>query len=524
MQHARTRVSSALALVMLVTTWGAIPADGRVVVFDGFDDASSLLLNGSAVTTSTSDGVVLRLTPASVNEQGSAFAAAPVDTSAFSTHFIFRMSDPGGGVSSCDAMTGADGLVFVVQRGRSGVSGMGVGIGYGGLPNSVGVEWDTWCNMVNDDPDSNHLGIDVNGEVEHGTGAPFTASVVPAFTDGNLWHGWVDYDGTTLEVRTNQSGERPVVPDLTREVDVPAIVGSSAGFVGFTAGTGGAWAAHDIVHWEYRDNQALLEGKKLLVTQKKSGQQRLIAVAKDTGVGSGTPAAGCDLDGELVIVAEGAGARETRLLLEAARWKPISARHPERGCKYRKGSVVAKVVVKVGKVLKVIAKGSDLGIPLLEDPTPVRIELRHRGIRHCLRFGGTVRHKPERKLLAKRADPPGGCPTKTVPTSTSSSTTTTTSTSTTTTTEPRFYNDCINVAGLCDPAEICVSYPAGFGVCALPCTMTAGCPQGRVETAPASCEVPIGFPSVCVQTCGTTGDCLGGMTCFNGVCYWSAIQ
>ncbi|MDZ4754283.1 MAG: L-type lectin-domain containing protein [Phycisphaerae bacterium] len=81
--------------------------------------------------------------------------------------FAFRITDPDGSLFDCNVDTGADGLVFVVQSISSSVGGLGRGIGYAGIQQSVGVEFDTWCNAVNNDPSSNHVGINVNGVVDH---------------------------------------------------------------------------------------------------------------------------------------------------------------------------------------------------------------------------------------------------------------------------------------------------------------------------------------------------------------------
>ena len=63
-----------------------------------------------------------------------------------------------------------------------------------------------------------------------------------------------------------------------------------------------------------------------------------------------------------------------------------------------------------GKMLKVQAKGSDLGIPLATDPRPVRVELRHGGVRHCVEFGGDGKHTADKKLLSKNAPTASACP------------------------------------------------------------------------------------------------------------------
>jgi hypothetical protein len=149
-------------------------------------------------------------------------------------------------------------------------------------------------------------------------------------------------------------------------------------------------------------------GKKLVVRRRRSGAQRLRVVVKDPAVVATGP---CDVDGELAIEAVGAGTPVRRFPLAAGLWKPLAARRPERGCRYRKGPVVTSVRVRAGKALEVVATADDLGVPLAVDPRPVRIALRHGAVRHCLEFGGTTAaHAPDRRLIARRAAPATGCP------------------------------------------------------------------------------------------------------------------
>lgn len=246
--HILTRLS---VLPLLIAA--ADSAQAVVVTFNDFSDTSSMTLNGSATTAATGDGTVLRLTPAAGSRSGSAFSSTTVNAADFSTFFRFRITDPGGGIFDCNTESGADGLVFVAQSVSSSIGGAGAGIGYAGIGTSVGVEFDTWCNEGNHDPSSNHIGIDTNGSVDHGVGSPNTVNVSPNFDDGNIWSAWVDYDGTTLEVRANQSGVRPASPILTRVLDVPSLLGQNDAFIGFTSGTGADWGNHDILSWQYRD-------------------------------------------------------------------------------------------------------------------------------------------------------------------------------------------------------------------------------------------------------------------------------
>jgi len=241
-----------LVLVVLLAVGGQ-SAWATIVNFTDFSSTAGLTLNGSAAPVVTGDGPVLRLTPATTSQGGSAFSSATINAAEFSSYFRFRITDPGGTLFDDNPETGADGLVFVVQSVSSSLGGVGEGIGYKGIPDSVGVEFDTWHNSYNNDPNSNHLGIDTNGVVDHGPGSPYTLPIDTRFDDGNIWYAWIDYDGSTLEVRANQTGVRPTAALLSRTLDIVALLGQTTAYVGFTSGTGADWGNHDLLSWEYRD-------------------------------------------------------------------------------------------------------------------------------------------------------------------------------------------------------------------------------------------------------------------------------
>jgi hypothetical protein len=145
--------------------------------------------------------------------------------------------------------------------------------------------------------------------------------------------------------------------------------------------------------------------RKLVIKRRKSGGQRLRIVAKDARVAAAGP---CATEGELVIEAVGA---VRRFPLVPELWTPLARRRPGRGCRYRRGPVVSTLRLKTGRALVVKAKTDDLAVPLGTDPRPVRIEIRHGDIRHCLEFGGVGgRYVPGRKLIAKHAEPAAVCP------------------------------------------------------------------------------------------------------------------
>lgn len=245
------RTTSIAALIAATSTITAATQAGIAIEFDDFSDTSGLVINSAAEAVTTDDGVVLRLTPALGNRAGSIFSDTLIEASQFSTRFSFRMSDRGGATFDGNPDSGADGIVFVIQPIDSSLGSLGSGIGYQGIGNSLGVEFDNWNNSANNDPGQSHVGIDINGSVNHNSGLPTANIVDPQLDEGDLWHAWIEYDGTTLEVRLSLEDSRPEEPLITTDIDLISILGQTTAYIGFTSATGAAWANHDIVDWAY---------------------------------------------------------------------------------------------------------------------------------------------------------------------------------------------------------------------------------------------------------------------------------
>jgi hypothetical protein len=74
--------------------------------------------------------------------------------------------------------------------------------------------------------------------------------------NGAKWYSWIDYNGTTLEVRLSETNARPVAAILSENINLSdaLYLGSSPNvFAGFTSGTGAEWDNHDILNWEFND-------------------------------------------------------------------------------------------------------------------------------------------------------------------------------------------------------------------------------------------------------------------------------
>ena len=227
-------------------------AQATTITYNDFSSTSGLTLNGNAAQV----GNVLRVTPSTFGQAGSVFSTNPISLAAnvsFSTAFQFRFTNPGG--SHDGQGLGADGLTFIVQTNANNVGGAGGGIGYAGVTNSVGIEFDTWNNGAGDGGSSNHVGINVGGSVNSLALAQVTANDM---NNGAIWYAWVDYNGVTdlLEVYLSEANLRPSSAILSLTRDLASDLGTTNAFVGFSSGTGAAFANHDVLSWTFVDTFA----------------------------------------------------------------------------------------------------------------------------------------------------------------------------------------------------------------------------------------------------------------------------
>jgi hypothetical protein len=204
--------------------------------FDG-DQGHNFVMSGDAAL----DGSRIRLTRAEGNLAGSAMYSKPVwlprDRS-FSAYFTFSMTP-----FEAPEKPPADGIVFVLHNDSKNIGVNGEGIGYRGILSSVAVEFDTFHNAENLDPDPKHVGINLNGEMKSIATAPLPVDL----SEGSTRHAWIEYDGSTktLEVRVATSATRPEKALLSHTVDLEGTLRDSPK-VGFTAGTGALNEEHHI--------------------------------------------------------------------------------------------------------------------------------------------------------------------------------------------------------------------------------------------------------------------------------------
>lgn len=227
----------------------SLPATASMIVSQtDFSDTSAWQLNGDAIQNNDR----LALTQG-LSQSGSAFLKSSInllnDTS-FSAFFTFEISEPVG-LTDRDGIQGADGLVFVVQTNDTNVGSHGLGIGYQGIANSLGIEFDTWTNSGLNDIDGNHVGINLGGSSQSAA----QASESQAFNTGGIWSAWIDYNGLNdlLEVRWSNTGNRSSDAGLTLNVDLANELGNTNAFFGFTSGTAAGGGLHEITSFQVRN-------------------------------------------------------------------------------------------------------------------------------------------------------------------------------------------------------------------------------------------------------------------------------
>lgn len=133
------------------------------------------------------------------------------------------------------------------NSGANALGNLGSSLGYGGITQSLAVEFDTYKSSG--DINNNHIAVLRNGNVVNSL-AQVNASL--DLNNGSPRNVWIDYDGSIdkLQIFLSGSTTKPVNSLLTYTIDLDSVVGSST-FVGFSAGTGSKTNAHDIENWEF---------------------------------------------------------------------------------------------------------------------------------------------------------------------------------------------------------------------------------------------------------------------------------
>jgi fibronectin type 3 domain-containing protein len=215
------------------------PVAPQVTAIDyaaGFANAGSTLqLNGAA---QLSNGSLL-LTSNVTSQVASAFVKTQQNIAAFTTQFDFQITGnwPLG-----------DGMTFVIQR--AGVTALGQGgggLGYQGIGNSVAIKFDFFDNAGEG---TNSTGLYANGALPTTAGSVWLGNTGFDMRSYDLSRATISYDGTTLSV-TLKNLRTGATATQNYAVNIPAVIGGSLAWVGFTAASGALTASQRIANWTF---------------------------------------------------------------------------------------------------------------------------------------------------------------------------------------------------------------------------------------------------------------------------------
>jgi hypothetical protein len=182
-------------------------ASATVVTTEDLSNTDIIATNGDAKAINTEEDTRLRLTSGS--QGGSAFSSIKVNTANFRTFFEVKTNG-----------SNADGIAFVIQPASSDIKG-GDEAGYN---HTISVVLNRGGNNVS---------LNINDESKGSADVD-----IPL---GDIWHIWIDYANSQLEVRVHATGVRPFNPLLTHSLNISQQLGGlSQAEIGFTAGTGTA--------------------------------------------------------------------------------------------------------------------------------------------------------------------------------------------------------------------------------------------------------------------------------------------
>jgi hypothetical protein len=212
------------------TVWAQLPltvaADGPLSFPAGFTSIGLRLNNGACIS-----GTRLQLTSKTGDTKRSAYWNQKLNVSTFQTHFKFRITNGPG-----------EGFTFVIQnQGLTAVGAKGPGLGYQGIGSSVALKFD-----LSGGGQGNTIGVYTNGAAPTTPCSAIGGGV--SLSSESLLDADLRYNGTMLEL-TLTDGWNSYSQKFS--VNIPAVVGDTKAYVGFTASTGAHSSTQEIYTWTY---------------------------------------------------------------------------------------------------------------------------------------------------------------------------------------------------------------------------------------------------------------------------------
>lgn len=233
---------------------------------NGFASASNLIklvgyprFNGSSIQLTDANGTGGQWKNSGF-ELGSAWYAAPVPVSAFTTNFALQFTgsnsngDYGLGTTFCiqnqPAATSSPAQFSYVSGGPLTIGNGSSALGYGpptdanagptgGIASSVAIKFDLSHNST---------GLYTNGAIPTSAGEVAITGVT--LSAGNPLTVALSYNGTTLSMTITDTVTHGTFSH-SWTINIPSTVGGNTAYVGFTAATSYWWANQDVQSWTY---------------------------------------------------------------------------------------------------------------------------------------------------------------------------------------------------------------------------------------------------------------------------------
>ncbi|MCX7737641.1 MAG: T9SS type A sorting domain-containing protein [Candidatus Kapabacteria bacterium] len=248
---------------ILIVRINSSRCDPREFNYSDFSNPQRIFFAGSSKLSDK----YLRLTPAAVNQSGAVWYTTKVPVkSGFYTKFKFRFTEGNNNNCNDGSLPGADGIAFVIQNTSPMISGgLGGGIGYDGLENSIAIEFDTFSNDSTQienlfDPNGNHIAIQSRGKLANSSRhtkentLALLKNVISIRADGTIYYAMIDYNIERNKIRvfldTVDIMTKPIlVAENVKLEELLNLENGTNAWVGFTSATGCAFENHDILSW-----------------------------------------------------------------------------------------------------------------------------------------------------------------------------------------------------------------------------------------------------------------------------------
>lgn len=143
----------------------------------------------------------------------------------------------------CADQAGADGIVFVLQPIDVSIGSTGQGLGFGGVQPSIGIALDTYQNSEDGDPSYDHISINRDGDLKHGSSNNLAGPVTAVANRDNIedcnFHVLrIIWDPATKILKAQMDGVDRV--QVTLDLVAQVFKGDPLVFWGFTGSTGGS--------------------------------------------------------------------------------------------------------------------------------------------------------------------------------------------------------------------------------------------------------------------------------------------